>query len=387
MDKIRFGMIGLSPGNGHPYSWSAICNGYDPEAMETCPFPVIPRYLAKQTFPADCLREAEVTHIWTQNRALSEHIALASRIPNVVDRPEDLIGQVDAVLLARDDYELHEEMSWPFLAAGLPVFVDKPLAVDRETAARIWKLQTYEGQLFTGTSFRYAKEFSLTDEEREALGELVYVDACVMKSWDKYGIHIVEPVLNLIGDQGPIRDIRASAAGEATTVQAEWESGLLATFASLGSIPAPVAIRLFGTKGFKEMKLEDTYSAFKASLQAFVDVIRGRTAPIRYDEVIRIVELIECGTRPAAAGSNAAKAKEADAGMDKVKVSKVEVVEAVKSSVSAEAAVEAALARADRAGSGAADADDSRSTVTVRVEWDSRDTDTEDSRDKEEIAE
>ena len=48
---IRIGIIGLSPGNGHPYSWAAICNGYNTEAMSNCPFPIIPEYLAKETWP------------------------------------------------------------------------------------------------------------------------------------------------------------------------------------------------------------------------------------------------------------------------------------------------------------------------------------------------
>src|SRR5690554_2257137 len=45
---IRLGVIGLSDGNGHPYSWSAIVNGYDPVAMQACEFPVIPEYLGHQ---------------------------------------------------------------------------------------------------------------------------------------------------------------------------------------------------------------------------------------------------------------------------------------------------------------------------------------------------
>ena len=30
---IRIAMLGMVEGNGHPYSWSAIFNGYDPEKM------------------------------------------------------------------------------------------------------------------------------------------------------------------------------------------------------------------------------------------------------------------------------------------------------------------------------------------------------------------
>ncbi len=46
--ELRLAMLGMIEGNGHPYSWSAIVNGYDPAAMAACPYPVIPVYLGKQ---------------------------------------------------------------------------------------------------------------------------------------------------------------------------------------------------------------------------------------------------------------------------------------------------------------------------------------------------
>ena len=33
---LRVGILGLSEGNGHPYSWSAIFNGFD--KTKECPF-------------------------------------------------------------------------------------------------------------------------------------------------------------------------------------------------------------------------------------------------------------------------------------------------------------------------------------------------------------
>ena len=48
MKELRLGVVGLSEGNGHPYSWSAIFNGCDMSFMKDCGFPVIPGYLAKQ---------------------------------------------------------------------------------------------------------------------------------------------------------------------------------------------------------------------------------------------------------------------------------------------------------------------------------------------------
>ena len=32
-DSIRLAMLGMVDGNGHPYLWSAIFNGYDPDEM------------------------------------------------------------------------------------------------------------------------------------------------------------------------------------------------------------------------------------------------------------------------------------------------------------------------------------------------------------------
>ena len=41
-------MLGMIAGNGHPYSWSAIINGYDRAAMARCPYAGIPVYLGGQ---------------------------------------------------------------------------------------------------------------------------------------------------------------------------------------------------------------------------------------------------------------------------------------------------------------------------------------------------
>ena len=89
-----------------------ICNGYNKEYMEDCGFPVIPRYLERNHYPDDFIHEAKVTHIWTQNFKLSEHIAKTSNI-SIASQSEDMIGTVDAVL-ARDDAENHAYFAKPF---------------------------------------------------------------------------------------------------------------------------------------------------------------------------------------------------------------------------------------------------------------------------------
>ncbi|MEZ0276715.1 MAG: oxidoreductase, partial [Roseimicrobium sp.] len=101
--EIRLAMLGMIEGNGHPYSWSAIINGYDPEAMAACPYAAIPGYLGRQPLDAVRIPGARVTHVWTDNPAEAESVAKASLIDHVVANPKDVIGHVDAVIISTDD--------------------------------------------------------------------------------------------------------------------------------------------------------------------------------------------------------------------------------------------------------------------------------------------
>ena len=46
--KINIGLIGYSDGNGHPFSWSAIVNGFNQKYLNKCPFPIIRDYLSEE---------------------------------------------------------------------------------------------------------------------------------------------------------------------------------------------------------------------------------------------------------------------------------------------------------------------------------------------------
>ena len=62
-EEIRLAILGMVDGNGHPYSWSAIFNGYNPEEMAKCPYPAIPAYLEKEPKETLRIKGARVTHI------------------------------------------------------------------------------------------------------------------------------------------------------------------------------------------------------------------------------------------------------------------------------------------------------------------------------------
>lgn len=297
MTVLKLGVIGLSPGNGHPYSWSAIFNGYDPVAMESCGFPVIPRYLEQQQFPKDAIAEAKVTHVWAQDRKIASHIANAALIDNVVDDYTHMIGQVDGVLLARDDAETHYEFAAPFLDAGIPIYIDKPLALSVAEAKQLIGRQRYAGQLFSCSALRYAKEFNLSESELTQLGQLRHIHATVPKDWDKYAVHVIEPLLNLAKDRGIVELSRSLRSKDATTLAVEYSGGLQVLVSTMGSSIAPLTLRVMGESGWKDLFFQDTFFAFKGALSDFVQGIIHKDVRIETGFMLEVAELIEAGRK------------------------------------------------------------------------------------------
>lgn len=292
---MRLGIVGMSEGNGHPYSWSAIFNGYNPEVMKDCPFPAIPDYLAKQHFPEDGLGTyGQVTHIWTQDRSISDHIARASRIDNVVDDMQDMIGEVDAVLLARDDAESHYEMALPFLEAGIPVFIDKPLALSEKEAQKILGAQRHDDQIFSCSSIRFAKELRLSENEKQQIGEIRHVEASVPKKWDTYAVHVIEPMLVQLPDRGKLKQVIPFNKNNIQMCIVEWEK-VSAYIKVTGATPSPIKLEFFGEMGNIEKRFFDSFSCFRESLEKFMLLIEKQVSNIDRSETLEIVKIIEKG--------------------------------------------------------------------------------------------
>lgn len=297
MSILSLGVIGLSPGNGHPFSWSAICNGYDLNEMNNCGFPAIPAYLSEREFPQACIPDAAVTHVWTQDPSISRQIANASLIEHVVDRYDDMIGEIDALLLARDDAENHMQFALPFLDAGIPVYIDKPIALSETGLQQLLAAQKYPGQIFTCSALKYAPEFQLKDTQRQSLGKLKSIDAMTPKSWGKYAIHVIEPLLDIIGDQGEIISKKlCERSGDVVTLLIVWSSGLQATISSMGdNVTCPISIRVMGETDYADLVFKDSFTAFKAALIDFIDGIRTNDVKTDIKRLSEIVGIVEAG--------------------------------------------------------------------------------------------
>jgi predicted dehydrogenase len=265
--------------------------------MRDCGFPVIDTYLAQQRWPEARLPDVAVTHVWTQDPARSAHIAAATLIKSVVSNPEDMIGHIDGLLLARDDAQNHQGIAAPFLAAGLPVYVDKPVALSVASLDALYALERYEGQIFTCSALRYAHEFLLPAERLQALGPLRLIQGMTPKTWDLYAIHLIDPLLKLIGhDLTPTRLFAGPAGREGRQLELQYSQGLTVSLIALGpEVQGPLSLRLHGETGWCDLVFSDSFSAFRTALADFIRGIRARSvqSPLAFNR--KAIEILEMG--------------------------------------------------------------------------------------------
>jgi len=294
--EIRLAMLGMIEGNGHPYSWSAIVNGYNPQEMAKCPFPVIPQYLSEVPLNTMRILGARVTHVWTDDPPDAPKIAAASRIQNVVARPEDVIGQVDAVILGTDDGHEHVRRARAFVDAGLPMFVDKPLAINVPDLNQFIRWHQAGKVFLSSSNMRYAPEIRQIMRQKAQLGELRWITACTSKTWERYAIHALEAIWPVLGPG--FQTVRTESREGSDIAYVTHRSGTQVNLAVLyDAVGSYGAVHVFGTKGNLAVNCWDTYTAFRNQLVAFVEMLRTGERPYPLSETIELMAVIIAGLR------------------------------------------------------------------------------------------
>jgi predicted dehydrogenase len=269
MPKIKLGIIGLSEGNGHPYSFSAIINGYDPVAMKASGWTGIFEYLEAKDTSDFLLNMAEVTHVWTQCEEESLKISKACKIPNICNKIEDMLGKVDAVIIARDDYEKHFAMAKPFLESGMKVFVDKPLSLNKEEL-QFFKPYLESGSLMSCSGLRYARELDNVRIWLKTEENLKLVRASVVLSWEKYGIHMLDALFGMIDFN--VKSVIGTKSKH-TSVLLKMTSGTIVHIDALGSTVKTFEMSFWSDTQRESIEISDNFTAFKRAMYHFIKMI------------------------------------------------------------------------------------------------------------------
>lgn len=128
---FRVGILGTE--NSHAMAFAQILNGYNPEF-------------------AGQFNDFRVVAVGGVDPAASRNVASTCGIDVIVDRPEDMLGMVDAVMITARDGKYHAPYARPFIEAGIPAFIDKPFTSDPAEALSLAKLAKEKAVKLVGGS-------------------------------------------------------------------------------------------------------------------------------------------------------------------------------------------------------------------------------------------
>jgi hypothetical protein len=294
--ELNIGIIGMTEGNGHPYSWSAMINGYDDRHMAGNPYPGIYAYLKKQPEQTIGIPGVRVSHIYCDNKADAADVAKCSLIENIAAKPEDMIGQVDAVIVATDIGSEHVERCRPFIEADIPILIDKPLADCQKDLNTFINWHKQGRRFISSSSMRYTKELEPYYKNHYELGDLMYICQPMCKKWETYGIHALEGIYPLLGP-GFI-SIQNTGTYEKNMVHLTHKSGCDVHIPLKKEMYSAFGTTLIiGAESSVCIKAQDSYYPFKKQLDRFVNWLRTGEQPQPFSETVELIKMVIGGIK------------------------------------------------------------------------------------------
>lgn len=225
----------------------------------------------------------------------------------LVARPEDLLGKIDAVMIESQQGARHLQRARPFLEAGLPTFVDKPFTATVEEAdALIALAQKHNAPLMSCSALRYDPLIQEALAKREQHGRILSAE-----TWGNaplhpgnpgllhYGIHSVEMLYTLLGPGCTrLHNVRTEQGEVALGL---WPSGHVGVVRGVREGQGGFGFTAHYEKGHFSATVEGA-DFYREMLKAIVGMFQTRALPIDLAETREIIAFIEAAERSAESG-------------------------------------------------------------------------------------
>jgi predicted dehydrogenase len=215
----------------------------------------------------------------------------------LVDRPEDMIGKIDGVLIESVDGSVHRDRALPFLKAGIPAWVDKPFTCSLVHAKELADLAAAKNvPLFSSSSLRYGLEVVEVLKD-ETVGRIVGAEAYSPASLHPrnpglfhYGIHAVEPLYALMGPG--CEAVWCVFTEGAEVVTGLWRHGRIGCVRGTRAGAHAYGFAAWGEKGVRQSSINAAH-IYRELLKRIVGMFQTGKAPLDISETVEIVAFIE----------------------------------------------------------------------------------------------
>ena len=222
----------------------------------------------------------------------------------IVESIEELCRKVDGVLLESVDGRPHLKQARPVIAAGKPLFIDKPVAGSLADALEIFRLAKESNvPCWSSSSLRFAPGIiGMRNDDR--IGEVRGCDAfspCSIEPhhpdlyW--YGVHGVEILFTIMGTG--CESVQRVQTDGYEFVVGRWKDGRIGTYRGLKSGKQDYGAMVFGSKGIAR---SGSYEGYGHLVDQIVTFFKTGAIPVPPAETIEIFAFMTAADESKAQG-------------------------------------------------------------------------------------
>ena len=158
-------------------------------------------------------------------------------------------------------------------------------------------------RILSSSSLRFAPE--LVDQflpTLGTLGQLRWISGITVKDWEKYGIHMLEPLFRIVGPG--FQSIRLESQPGLEVAHLQHASGTQLTVPVIyDGGPSFGMIQVCGTAGQAGFRFSNTYTNFRRLMSSFIDYVQSGIRPYPFTETVELMAILIAGLRSRAENS------------------------------------------------------------------------------------
>ena len=276
---IRIGILGSD--NSHALAFAKLCN--------------IPDESGKYAYD-----DIRITAIYGRDDdpEHTKQVADEGKIEFIAQKPEEFIGKVDAVMVVYRKGSYHVPEILPFINAGYPVWIDKPICSSLEDIRKLREAALKNNALVTGGSTaKYTpqivalREDILSDVYGKVMGVTFNFPGDLESQYDGiyfYGPHNVEMMMGTLGYDVKSVNVTKLSNDRFTAVINYAECQAVLNYVPCRSY----FVTVYGDKKTDSMPL-DISTIYKEGFSRFAEMLHTKKLPLSFDDLVKPIYVLD----------------------------------------------------------------------------------------------
>ncbi len=236
--------------------------------------------------------DIQVVAIYGEDQAASE--AIRDKCGAEIMEPEEMLGKVDAIMVTSRDGALHAGYAKPFIEAGIPAFVDKPLTRNVEEAMELMCLAKEKNvPIVGGSSLKYPEDLQALKavaQNSEVRGADLAAPVSLVNDYGGfffYAAHLVEMTMAIFGSEP--KKVSAYRTKDSVTATVRFDGFDVTNHFNEGNYHYSATIYTKDQTVFKEL---DVSKIYQHECDAFAKMLRTGKMEQTYEELVMPVAYI-----------------------------------------------------------------------------------------------